>query len=153
MTVSAPTDVVASFDSVVSVEQDGAGTAFGWGRAIHPGAIGGSYRWERRAGASASYAFTGSAVTLFTISGPGMGRARLSIDGSTVETFDGYARTVVTGVRHRSSQLGPGPHTLTIRVLGTKRPAATGTRVAVDALRWGGQHTPIPSRKPSRGPR
>ena len=139
VTVSAPTDVVASFDSVVSVEQDGAGTVFGWGRAIHPGAIGGSYRWERRAGASASYAFTGSAVSLFTISGPGMGRARLSIDGSTVETFDGYARTVVTGVRHRSSQLGPGPHILTIRVLGTKRPAATGTRVAIDALRWSGR--------------
>lgn len=139
VTVSSPTDVVASFDSVVSVEQDGPGTAFGWGRATQPGAVGGSYRWERRAGASATYAFTGSAVTLFTISGPGMGKARLSIDGSTEGTFDGYARTVMTGVRQRFSQLGSGPHTLTVQVLGTKRPAATGTRVAVDALRWGGR--------------
>ena len=137
--VSSPTDVVASFASVVSVEQDGPGTTFGWGRATLPGAIGGSYRWERRAGASATYAFTGSGVTLFTISGPGMGKARLWIDGSIVETFDGFARRVVAGVRHRLSQLGPGPHTLAVEVLGTKRPAASGTRVAVDALRWGGR--------------
>ena len=145
VTVSAPTDVVARFDSVVSIEQDGAGTAFGWGRATYRGAIGGSYRWERRAGASATYAFTGGAVTLFTISGRGMGKARLSIDGTTVEMFDGYARTLVTGVRHRFSRLGPGSHTLTVQVLGTKRKAATGTRVTVDALRWGGQTHATPS--------
>jgi lysozyme len=145
VTVSSPTDVVANFESVVSVEQDGAGTAFGWGRATHTGAIGGSYRWERRAGATAVYAFTGGAVTLFTISGPGMGRGGISIDGTTVETFDGYARTLVTGVKHRFSQLGAGPHTLSVQVLGTKRPAATGSRVTVDALRWGGQTDADPS--------
>ena len=145
VTVSSPTDVVASFDSVVSVEQDGAGTLFGWGRERHPGAIGGSYRWERRAGATATYAFTGGGVTLFTISGPGMGRGRLSIDGTTVETFDGYARALVTGVKHRFSQLGSGPHTFTVQVLGTKRPAADGTRITVDALRWGGQTHATPS--------
>jgi lysozyme len=145
VTVSSPIDVVATFDSVVSVEQDGAGTAFAWGRATHPGAIGGSYRWERRAGATAAYAFTGGAVTLFTISGPGMGKGRISIDGTPVGTFDGYARTLVTGVTHRFSQLGPGPHTLTVQVLGTKRPAATGTRVTVDALRWAGQTHADPS--------
>ena len=37
VTVSSPTDVVATFDSVVSVEQDGAGTVFAWGRAIARG--------------------------------------------------------------------------------------------------------------------
>jgi GH25 family lysozyme M1 (1,4-beta-N-acetylmuramidase) len=145
VTVSSPITVVATFDSVVSVEQDGAGTAFGWGRATLPGAIGGSYRWERRAGASATYGFSGGTVTSFTVSGPGMGRARISIDGTAVETFDGYARAIVTGVKHRFAQLGAGPHTLTVEVLGTKRPAAGGTRVAVDALRWGGQTHAGPS--------
>jgi len=139
VTVSSATEVVATFDSVVSVEQDGTGTSFGWGRAALPAAIGGSYRWERRAGASATYVFSGSAVTLFTVSGPGMGRGRISIDGTAMETFDGYARAVATGVRHRFTQLGGGPHTLTVEALGTKRPAAGGTRVPVDALRWGGQ--------------
>jgi GH25 family lysozyme M1 (1,4-beta-N-acetylmuramidase) len=139
VTLSSPVEVVATFDSVVSVEQDGAGTAFGWGRVVLPDAFGGSYRWERRAGASATFAFSGDTVTLFTVSGPGMGRGRISIDGTAVDTFDGYARAMATGVKHRFTQLGAGPHSLTVRVLGTKRPAATGTRVAVDALRWGGQ--------------
>ncbi len=139
VTVSQPIEVLATFDSVVSVEQDGAGTAFGWGRVVAPEAIGGSYRWERRAGASAAYDFSGGTVTLLTVSGPGMGRGRVSIDGTMVDTFDGYARAIATGVRHRFTQLGAGPHRLTVHVLGTKRSAATGTRVAVDALRWGGQ--------------
>jgi GH25 family lysozyme M1 (1,4-beta-N-acetylmuramidase) len=143
--VSSPTDVVATFASVVSVEQDGAGTGFGWGRVPDPAAIGGSYRWERRAGASATYAFTGGAVTLFTMSGPAMGKGRIRIDGSVVGTFDGYAPAVGGGVRHRFEGQGPGPHALTVEVLGTKRPAATGTRVAVDALRWGGQTRRDPS--------
>jgi GH25 family lysozyme M1 (1,4-beta-N-acetylmuramidase) len=139
VTVSQPIEVVSTFNSVVSVEQDGAGTAFGWGRVVSPDAIGGSYQWERRAGASATYAFSGGTVTLFTVSGPGMGRGRISIDGTTVDTFDGFARTLATGVKHRFTELGAGPHSITVDVIGTKRPAATGTRVAVDALRWGGQ--------------
>lgn len=137
--VSSPIDVVASFASVVSVEQDGPGTAFAWGRAAHPDAIGGSFRWERRAGASATYGFSGGTVTLFTVSSPAMGRGRIRIDGITMETFDGYARRLTAGVRHRFEALGAGPHDLTVEVLGRKRPAATDTRVAVDALRWGGQ--------------
>jgi GH25 family lysozyme M1 (1,4-beta-N-acetylmuramidase) len=145
--VTSPTDVVASFASVVSVEQDGAGTAFGWGRALHATAIGGSYRWERRAGASATYGYSGGTVTLFTVSGPAMGKGRIRIDGVTEATFDGYRPEVIGGVKHRFEGLGPGPHDLTVEVLGTKRPVATGTRVAVDALRWGGgtRGGPIPS--------
>ncbi len=138
VTVSSRTHVVASFASTVSVEQDGAGTRFAWGRSTHPGAVGGSFRWERRAGASATYRFSGSSVSLFTVSGPAMGKGRIRIDGTRVATFDGYARTLTPGVRRRFVGLGPGSHQLTVAALGTKRAAATGTRVAVDALRWGG---------------
>ena len=143
--VDAPTTVVATFDSVVSVEQDGPGTGFAWGRAADPRAIGGSYRWERRAGASATFAFTGGAVTVFTISGPAMGKGRIRIDGVTAATFDGFATALTTGVKHRFDGLGPGAHELVVDVLGTKRPASAGTRVAVDALRWGGQTHANPS--------
>jgi GH25 family lysozyme M1 (1,4-beta-N-acetylmuramidase) len=137
--VSAPIDVVATFTSVVSVEEDGAGTRYAWGRTADPDAIGGSYRWERGAGASATYDFSGGTVTLFTVSGPAMGRARVRIDGAVTGTFDGFARTWSTGVKRRFEGLGPGAHVLSVEVLGSKRPAAEGTRVAVDALRWGGQ--------------
>jgi GH25 family lysozyme M1 (1,4-beta-N-acetylmuramidase) len=137
--VSAPTDVVATFTSVVSVEEDGVSTRSAWGRTADPHAIGGSFRWERRAGASATYDFSGGAVTLFTVSGPAMGKARVRIDGAVAGTFDGFAVTSASGRTHRFEGLGPGPHVLSVEVLGTKRPAARGTRVAVDALRWGGE--------------
>jgi GH25 family lysozyme M1 (1,4-beta-N-acetylmuramidase) len=145
LTASGPRHVVARFSSVEKVEQNGPGTAFAWGRAARPDAIGGSYRWEQRAGARATYAFTGGFVTLFTVSGPGMGRSRIAIDGTSVATVDGYAPTFVTHVARRFSLLGPGPHTLAIRALATKRPAAAGTRVTVDALRWAGRIHATPS--------
>jgi GH25 family lysozyme M1 (1,4-beta-N-acetylmuramidase) len=135
--VAAVTDVTATFASVVSVEEDGAGTRYSWGRAVDGDAIGGSYRWERRAGASARFVFSGTGVTLFTRSGPAMGKAAVTIDGVVVETIDGYA-PAKGGSKHRFGGLAAGEHELVLTVLGTKRPAARGTRVAVDALRWGG---------------
>jgi len=148
LAVSSPAGVVATFVSVVSVEEDGAGVRYSWGRSSDPRAIGGSYRWERRAGASATFPFSGGAVTLFTVSGPAMGKARIRIDGVAVGTFDGYAPTLTAGVKYRFGDLGPGPHALAVEVLGTKRPAAAGTRVAVDALRWGGRTRRDPPASP-----
>jgi GH25 family lysozyme M1 (1,4-beta-N-acetylmuramidase) len=135
--VSGVTEVMASFASVVSMEEDGAGTGYTWGRSVDDRAIGGSYRWERRAGASAAFAFSGGGVTLYTWSGPAMGKARVEIDGVVVTTLDGYAASE-KGSKIRFDGLPAGDHELTVTVLGTKRPAARGTRVAVDALRWGG---------------
>jgi GH25 family lysozyme M1 (1,4-beta-N-acetylmuramidase) len=135
--VSAVTAVSASFGSVVSVEEDGAGTGYTWGRTVDAGAIGGSYRWDRRAGASTTFAFSGGGVTLYMRSGPAMGEALVEIDGAVVATLDGYAPST-TGSRTRFGGLAAGDHELTVTVLGTKRAAARGTRVAVDALRWGG---------------
>jgi GH25 family lysozyme M1 (1,4-beta-N-acetylmuramidase) len=136
--VSAVTDVTASFVSVVSVEEDGPGTSYTWGRAEDERAIGGSYRWDRRAGASTTFAFSGGAVTLSTMSGRAMGKASVAIDGVVVATLDGYA-PALTRSKIRFDGLATGPHELTVTALGTKRAVARGTRVAVDALRWGGR--------------
>jgi len=142
--VSAVANVSATFGSVVSVEEDGAGTGYAWGRTVDDRAIGGSYRWERRAGASATFAFSGTGVALFTRSGPAMGEAEVTIDGADVATIDGYAPTA-SGSKHRFGGLAPGGHELTVTVLGTKGAAARGTRVAVDAIRWGGTLRPDPA--------
>jgi GH25 family lysozyme M1 (1,4-beta-N-acetylmuramidase) len=107
-------------------------------------AIGGSFRWARRPSASISFAFRGGAVTLFTVVGRGKGKARVTIDGETVATIDGYAARFRPEIRHRFTRLGGGAHTLTITALGTKRPAARGRQVVVDALRWGGHLHPDP---------
>jgi hypothetical protein len=124
----------------------GDGTRFSWSRTADRRAIGGSYRWERRASARVEYAFRGGSVTLYTIAGPSMGRARVSIDGVRVATIDGYARRI-RSIGHRFTQLGGGSHRLTVTPLGRKRPAARDRRVAVDALRWAGHLRPDPAPK------
>ncbi len=127
-----------------SAEGDGDGTRFTWSRERAKSSIGGSYRWERRGAASISFGFRGGSVTLFTVEGRRMGRARLSVDGESVKVIDGYARRFRAGVRHRFTDLGAGSHRLTISPLGSKRRGATDRRVTVDALRWGGRLRPDP---------
>jgi len=130
--------VSAAFRAVITLPQDGAGTTFRWGTTDAPGTVGGSYRWDHRAGARQTFAFEGGAISLITVAGPGMGKARIGIDGSRRMTLDGWAPRRTLGVTHRFDELGPGPHTLTVTALGIARERATGTRVGVDALRWGG---------------
>ncbi|HUF58530.1 MAG TPA: GH25 family lysozyme [Actinomycetota bacterium] len=130
---------VGSARSQARQEDEPNGTRYSWGLGRQRGAIGGSFRWERRASASISYRFRGGAVTLFTVKGPRMGKARVEIDGSWVARIDGYSRRFRPDIRHRFSDLGGGGHTLTITPLGKKRPMAKGRRVVVDALRWGGK--------------
>jgi lysozyme len=122
----------------VPVSDELRGTRFSWSRERGRRAIGGSYRWERAASASISYGFSGGAITLFSVEGRRMGKARIEIDGKRVATIDGYAPTFRPDVRHRFSGLGGGAHLLTITPLGKERPAAEDHRVVVDALRWGG---------------
>jgi GH25 family lysozyme M1 (1,4-beta-N-acetylmuramidase) len=138
LTVNGPTTVGARFDASVQLQEDGAGTSFTWALKTDPRALGHSYRWEHRAGASTTFAFQGGAVSLFTLSGPGLGKATVSIDGTQKTTINGYAASLRFGVEHRFDQLGSGEHTITIAATGTAGPRATGTRVGVDALRWGG---------------
>ena len=136
--VGAPMGVSASFDAAVSLEEAGRGTRFGWGTARDPRAIGGSYLFDSRTGSSVSFAFTGGKVTWYTTDAPQMGKARVSIDGISHETFNGYAATVHVGVAHVFGHLGPGSHTITITALGSKSSSAIGTRVVVDAIRDAG---------------
>jgi hypothetical protein len=150
--VGAETAVTATFASTLTVEEIDPGTSYGWGRADEKRAIGGSYRWERRAGASVAFDVSGGIATLFTIAGPAMGRAEVLVDGEAVATFDGYA-PVREPRRYRFDGLGPGSHELRVHVLGTKRPASDGTRVTVDALRWGGMTRPDPAGRAAWGTR
>jgi hypothetical protein len=83
-------------------------------------------------------------VTLFTVDGKGMGKARISIDGEPVQVIDGYARRFRARVPHRFTGLGEGTHVLMISPLGRGHRRATDRRVTVDALRWGGKLHPDP---------
>jgi hypothetical protein len=139
LTIDGRLDVGATFDAATHLEENGAGTSFGWGEETDPRAFGRSYRWEHRAGASVTFGFEGPVVTLFTIAGPAMGRARVSIDGTPVTVINGFAPSLRFGVEDRFSSLGSGAHTMTVTATGTHGSKATGTRVGVDALRWEGE--------------
>jgi GH25 family lysozyme M1 (1,4-beta-N-acetylmuramidase) len=137
--VSRPPATPVRPDPVVLREEEGVGTHPAWARDHDRRALGRTYRWEHRRGASMTFAFSGGSVSLYTMSGAAMGRGRVTVDGDRVGTFDGYARSLRGGTRHRFTGLGGGRHELTVTVLGAGRSRAKGTRVAIDALRWGGR--------------
>ncbi len=92
----------------------------GWKIAHHPAYTGAGARYATLRGAELSLAFDGTAVAIIGPTGPGRGRADVSVDGQHVGRFD------AKGVHFKPVQLlltvdglVPGPHVLSIRVLGT----------------------------------
>ena len=126
-----------SFAPPTEVEQNSVAVGYDWESVTSPRAFGGSFDVERSAGATASFTFTGGPVTWYTFTGPVFGRASVVIDGHAKGTFDQYAPATHGKVARTFAGLGAGLHTIAIRVLGTKAPAATDTRVAVDGFRVG----------------
>lgn len=106
-----------------------------WATAASSLASGGRYAAADRAGESTSLTFRGTSVTWRTLVGPGMGKAKVYLDGVYKGTFDQYA----SGSRaaSRTWRTTDTVHTLKIVVTGTRRAAAKGTRVVVDRLTVG----------------
>jgi hypothetical protein len=84
-----------------------------WGRKPSGKATFGAYAMTRRAGASASITFRGTAITWVTLVGPKQGGARVLIDGTLVGTFDNHASTAAPK-RRLFGGLANGLHTLRI---------------------------------------
>jgi GH25 family lysozyme M1 (1,4-beta-N-acetylmuramidase) len=127
------------FATPTEVEDDSPAISYAWRSASKARAKGDRYAVEHRAGATASFAFEGGTVTWYTAVGPDGGKAAVSIDGVRRGTFDAYAARADFGVGRTFDGLGPGSHTITIRVLGRARASATDTQVVVDAFRAGGK--------------
>ncbi len=116
VSVKAPTAAIRRFSERSSLIAY-AGT---WKSAGHPGYAGGAARYSTKAGATATFTFSGKRVTWYGPVGPTRGKARILIDGTYVKTIDLYrsafvARKAVFG----RSWLVKGKHTLTIEVVGT----------------------------------
>ena len=97
---------------------------------------GGTAMQSNTAGATVSINFTGSSIRWIGSRGRKMGIASMSVDGGPVREVSLFGRptdeahtTVVT-----LSDLGNGPHTLTITVTGRKDPQADGNLIVVDAF-------------------
>jgi hypothetical protein len=127
------------FATPTEVEDDSPAISYAWRSASKARAKGGRYAIEHRAGATASFALEGGTITWYTAVGPDGGKAAVSIDGVRRGAFDAYAARADFGVGRTFDRLGPGTHTITIRVLGRARASATDTQVVVDAFRAGGR--------------
>lgn len=106
-----------------------------WATGPNALASGGRYAVADRAGESVSLTFRGTSVTWRTLLGPGMGKAKVYLDGVYKGTFDQYAAS--TRAATRTWRTTDKVHTLKVVVTGTRRAGARGTRVVVDRLTVG----------------
>jgi hypothetical protein len=106
----------------------------GWKNVFAKSAVGGAYRASDVRGATATYRTAAtSSFRWLTHRGPNAGRARVSVDGRVRRIVDLYA----AGPSARAvafDGLAPRRHTVTVTVLGSKRPRSTGRWVAVDGF-------------------
>ena len=88
--------------------------------ASHPAYVGDAAKYSTRAGATASFAFSGKKVIWYGPVGPTRGKARVLIDGTYVKTVNLYSSSFTA---HKAvfskSWSAAGAHTLVIEVLGT----------------------------------
>jgi Bacterial Ig domain len=105
-----------------------------WRRELMAGAYGGRVKHSSSRGARARCSFTGRQVALAMALTPGSGKAAVYVDGAYVKTVDLFARSrVMRKLVFTRSWPTVAPHVVTVRVLGSKRAASSGKRVAVDA--------------------
>lgn len=142
--IVAPTTSV--FRAALANDDVSAAASPAWARSATASAFGGSYTVERLAGATATIPFTGAAIQWITVRGPAFGKARVLIDGAVNQTVNLYRaatqfhHTIVIG------GLSAGAHTLRIVALGQKgNSAGTDTRVALDAVSFGGTRRDTPA--------
>ncbi len=105
-----------------------------WSGQIDANASGGTYRVSSTPGASSTLTFTGTSIDWVTATGKSYGQAEVTIDGVSQGTVDLYASTAQWQVPESYNGLSPGPHTIVVKVLGTKNPSSKGTAVVVDAF-------------------
>ena len=98
-----------------------------------PATFGSSNHWIGATGATATLSFTGTQASYSVVKDTNEGRVGVSVDGGTEVVIDLYSVSRIGNLSVYTTPLLPaGAHTLTVRVLGTKSPAATDTLGVVD---------------------
>jgi hypothetical protein len=106
-----------------------------WGYGAQDGANQGDLHWSNLANAYYKLQFTGSQVKVYGSRAAWHGIAAMSVDGGAETSVDTYAATRADNVLLWSSPtLGPGLHTLKVRVTGTKDPSAWNTYITADRV-------------------
>jgi hypothetical protein len=103
-------------------------------------ASGGSYITANVAGSRSDLTFTataGQTVSVFGIRLPNGGNADVYLDGVKKATPSFYASTATRSRVYLSPALAAGTHTISIRPLGTKPAASSGSWVSIDNVNFG----------------
>src|SRR6266581_4941593 len=118
-----------------TVEESDLGVQYdGWVGYTDPSANGGAYRASKKAKDTVKFTFAGTSMTWVSRSGPDRGMASVTIDGVSRGTVDLYTASTQWLVHESYTGLSSGPHTIVVKVTGTKNPSSTGTGVVVDAF-------------------
>jgi hypothetical protein len=96
-----------------------------------------------KAGASATFAFTGVQARFITANRGDRGIAEIFLDGVSVAKVDGSAKGGFQSVGYETPVLPNGPHELKVVVTGTKSENSTGAAVVVDAFSYCDPGTPV----------
>lgn len=105
----------------------------GWRFVTDALANGGAYRVSNIENDKVTFKFTGNQLQWVSRQGPDQGMAQVLLDDIDMGTVDLYAPTAEL-FRKRFQDLGEGPHTFVVRVLGTKNSNASDTNIVVDAF-------------------
>jgi hypothetical protein len=122
---------------VTAVQENAASLSYtgSWPRVVLSGAFGGQVTHNSTAGSKVTHSFTGTSISWISTKGANRGKADVYLDGAKVATIDLYAASTQTRMTvFFRNNLAPGTHTIEVRALGTKRTAATGRRVDIDAF-------------------
>jgi hypothetical protein len=97
-------------------------------------------------GSSYQMAFTGTQVRLYAATAPWHGKAAVSIDGGPETMVDFYSPSRADqALVYTSPTLNAGPHTVTVRVTGTRNASSTGTVVTADRAVVSASTAPTPT--------
>ena len=102
----------------------------GWRKVSSSNALGGTLKYSTLSGSTATFRFTGSAISLVGPLGPTRGVAKVLIDGVAAGAFNEYAKVGRSRQVVYSRTVAPGAHTITIKLVGT----AGHPRVDLDAF-------------------
>jgi YVTN family beta-propeller protein len=115
------------------------GGDFATPRAAVAGASGGTLRWSNNTGDTVTYTFTGDSIVYVYALGANCGYANVFVDGTPYPSIDMYSSTFTPQIeRVIATDLGPGTHTITVSVAGTKKnPHSSNFYVYADAFKVG----------------
>jgi IPT/TIG domain len=130
-------DVVGSLTAASRFEQTSAKLVYSgtWTSSSTTSASGSSFKFANKSGASVTVKFTGISCNLIAKKSPVYGIAEVKLDDQAPVLVDFYSSsTLYKQTVWRSGFLAPGDHTVTIKWTGTKRTAATGYNINLDAV-------------------